>query len=69
MPAMTPMTPGAAHKKPARLDGRRFAIGFVVLLLVILAAAFGLRAKRIRDWNAAGGSNVIEGVTLPVRHR
>lgn len=53
----------------SRIDGRRFALGFVALMLLVLGVAFGLRAKRIHDWNAAGGSTVIEGVTLPVRHR
>ena len=64
----TPMDESKSSKR-SRMDGRRFALGFISLMLLILAVAFGLRAKRIHDWNAAGGSHVVEGVTLPVVHR
>lgn len=59
----------SSDAKRSRMDGRRFALGFISLMLLILVVAFGLRAKRIHDWNAAGGGRVVEGVTLPVVHR
>jgi hypothetical protein len=52
-----------------RLDGRRFTLAFVAVLVVGLGLFFGLREKRIRDWRAAGGESIREGVTLPVRRR
>lgn len=59
--------PGPGGKK--RIEGRKFALGFVAFLLIILGGVFALRAKRIRDWRAAGGESIREGVTLPVRQR
>ncbi len=59
--------PGPSEKK--RLNGRHFALGFIGFLLIVLGGAFALREKRIRDWRAAGGESIREGVTLPVRQR
>jgi hypothetical protein len=55
--------------RKGRIDGRRFALVFVAFLLLALTGAFALREKRIRDWRAAGGDAIREGVTLPVRRR
>jgi|LNFM01.1.fsa_nt_gb hypothetical protein len=61
--------PGPDPSAKKRLNGRQFALGFIVFLLIVLGGAFTLREKRIRDWRAAGGESIREGVTLPVRQR
>lgn len=59
--------PGTGGKK--RIEGRKFAFAFIAFLLIVLGGVFALREKRIRDWRAAGGESIREGVTLPVRQR
>jgi hypothetical protein len=55
--------------KPERLDGRRFTIGLLLFFALAFAGFMALREKRMRDWSAAGGDRIREGVTLPVRRR
>ncbi len=61
--------PPPGTSKPERLDGKRFTIGLLAILALVFAGFMVLRAKRMRDWSAAGGDRIREGVTLPVRSR
>ena len=47
----------------------RFTLALLALLALVFAGVMTLRARRMRDWSAAGGDGVREGVTLPVRAR
>ncbi len=64
---MIPLPPSGSSRQ--RLNGKHFTIAFVVLLILGVVGAIALREKRITDWRNAGGDNIREGVTLPVRRR
>ncbi len=64
---MIPLPPPSKGAK--RINGRQFAIAFVLLLVLGFVGAMALREKRIRDWHDAGGEQIREGVTLPIRRR
>jgi hypothetical protein len=51
------------------LNGKYFTIALVAFLVIGFVGAMALREKRIRDWSAAGGDSIREGVTIPVRRR
>ncbi len=61
--------PPPGTSRPARLDGKRFTLTLLALLALVFVGFMTLRAKRMRDWSAAGGDGIREGVTLPVRAR